>query len=40
VVTGARSNTIRVFAKPLQPGLRFGDYLAVVPRDRPDSALP
>lgn len=39
VDTGGRLNTIRVMAKPLATDARFENYLAMVPRDRPDSAL-
>lgn len=39
VPTGARTNTIRVFVKPLEAGT-LADYLQLVERDRPDSRLP
>jgi GNAT superfamily N-acetyltransferase len=37
--TGGRVNDLRVLAKPLNGGT-LADYLALVPRDRPGSALP
>lgn len=40
VSTGVLTHTIRVFAKPLADGLQVADYLALVPRDQPDSPLP
>ena len=39
VDTGGRINDLRVMAKPLAGGTLAG-YLALVPRDQPDSALP
>jgi GNAT superfamily N-acetyltransferase len=39
VSTGILTHTIRVFAKPTEPGRPFADYLALVPRDHPDSLL-
>jgi GNAT superfamily N-acetyltransferase len=39
VDTGGRLNTVRVMVKPLDGG-RLDDYLALVPRDQPDSPLP
>lgn len=39
VDTGGRVNDLRVLAKALAGGT-LADYLALVPRDRPDSALP
>jgi hypothetical protein len=36
VQTGARTNTLRVMAKPLAHG-RIQDYLALIERDRPES---
>jgi GNAT superfamily N-acetyltransferase len=37
VDTGGRLNTIRVMAKPLAVDAFFEDYLAMVPRDRPEA---
>jgi RimJ/RimL family protein N-acetyltransferase len=37
--TGGRINTMRIMVKPLA-GLSLAHYLELVPRDRPDSALP
>lgn len=39
VDTGGRINDLRVLAKPLAGGT-LAEYLALVPRDRPDSTLP
>lgn len=39
VDTGGRLNDLRVLAKPLAGGT-LAEYLALVPRDRPDSTLP
>jgi GNAT superfamily N-acetyltransferase len=39
VDTGGRVNDVRVLTKPLAGGT-LGEYLLLVPRDRPDSALP
>lgn len=39
VDTGGRINDVRVMVKPLGDGT-LADYLALVPRDRPDSPLP
>ena len=39
VDTGGRINNIRVLVKPLEP-LDLATYLALVPRDQPDSQLP
>jgi GNAT superfamily N-acetyltransferase len=36
IETGARINTLRVMARPLQGG-EIGEYLELVPRDRPES---
>lgn len=40
VDTGGRVNTLRVLLKPLRPDAGIDDYLARVPRDRPDADLP